>query len=206
MESKYKILIPKPCHENWEGMTPNSQGKFCGSCQKNVVDFTNKSAVEIQNYFAENTGKRICGRFEKTQLNSITLQIPHQLLFSQVHFHKMFLLALLIVMGTSLFSCSDSDGNKQKIDKVEVTEKDAAEELSITLGILIPPDPSEAKHFDHLPPPPPPAPKINEVQFVKPTEMEKVKVTQTKPKKLILSEELSGEVVVRKDSLNHNED
>ncbi len=36
----------------------------------------------------------------------------------------MFLLALFVVMGTSLFSCATVNGDKQKIEKVEVVEYD----------------------------------------------------------------------------------
>lgn len=186
-------------------MTPNVQGKFCGSCQKNVVDFTHKSAVAIQKYFTENTGKLICGRFEKTQLNTITLQIPQQLLFSQVHFHKMFLLALLIAMGYTLFSCSDSNGTKQKIDKVEVVIENTTEESNITIGMLIPPDP-QSTNTDTIFPPQPPALKIEEVRFVKPSKTGEIKVIETKPHELISPEEFMGKVIiVQKDSLNHDD-
>lgn len=194
MESKYKILIPEPCNENWDGMTPNAQGKFCGSCQKNVVDFTSKSAVEIQTYFTENTGKLICGRFEKTQLNTITLQIPQQLLFSQVHFHKMFLLALLITMGTSLFSCSDSNGNKQKIDKVEIVNEESVDSKNTILGMLIPPPPV----IDD---------KIDTIKIDKSTKTGEIKVIETNPKKPEKPPMLTGAVImVPKDSINPSED
>lgn len=137
MNSDYKINIPKPCFENWDAMTPNTLGKFCGSCQENVVDFTNKSAVEIQHYLMENRGKRVCGRFETSQLSSITIQIPQEVLWGQVHFHKMFLLALLIAMGTTLLSCADDKGNKQKIEKVEILEEKYIEESHRTTGIVL---------------------------------------------------------------------
>ena len=44
---KYIIRIPDPCHEDWNKMTPDDKGKFCNSCCKSVVDFTNKSDQEI---------------------------------------------------------------------------------------------------------------------------------------------------------------
>jgi hypothetical protein len=120
MERKYKITIPEPCHEDWNKMTPNDNGRFCGSCSKTVVDFTNKLPDEIQAYFLQHTN--VCGRFKKSQLDSITIQIPNRVLYTQTQYHKMFLLALFIAMGTTLFSCADKYGNKQKIDKIEVVE------------------------------------------------------------------------------------
>lgn len=121
METNYKIAIPKPCHEDWNQMTPDQTGRFCTSCVKSVVDFTNMKASEIQDYFIKNQGKSVCGRFKNEQLDTIIIQIPKDVLFSQVQFHKMFMLALLISMP-GILNCQNRNGNSQKIDKVEVID------------------------------------------------------------------------------------
>lgn len=133
MENKFKVTVPKPCHEDWNLMIPSDRGRFCNACTTQVVDFTNMSSDEIRDYLSKNTN--VCGRFKNEQLDSVIIQIPKSVVFSQVHFHKMFMLALLISMGTSLFSCQNSDGTKQKIENVEVVE----EEPRMTLGIILPP-------------------------------------------------------------------
>jgi hypothetical protein len=141
MERKYRITIPEPCHEDWNKMTPNENGRFCTSCVKTVVDFTTMLPEEVQHFFIKNQNRNICGRMRKSQLDSITILVPSGVLYSQTQYHKMFLLALFIAMGTTLFSCADKNGNKQKIDKIEVVEEivseDNEEEKPISLNKTI---------------------------------------------------------------------
>ncbi len=40
----------------------------------------------------------------------------------QKSFHKVFLLVLLIVMGTTLMNCTNKNGSKQRIDSIEVID------------------------------------------------------------------------------------
>ncbi|WP_289664750.1 energy transducer TonB [Flavobacterium panacagri] len=143
MERKYKIAIPEPCHEDWNKMIPTESGRFCMSCCKTVIDFTAMSSEEIQHYITQNQNNKICGRFKKSQLDTITIQIPDRVLYSQTHYHKMFLLALFITMGTTLFSCQGKDGNKKKIDKIEIVEaslpKKSVQKSNDTLKEATPP-------------------------------------------------------------------
>jgi hypothetical protein len=45
---KYLHLdIPEPCHEDWHKMSPEAQGRYCGSCQKTVTDFTSMSDTQL---------------------------------------------------------------------------------------------------------------------------------------------------------------
>lgn len=133
MERKHKISIPEPCYENWDQMTPNESGRFCMNCSKTVIDFTSMLPDEVQLYFIQNQNEGVCGRFKNSQLETITIQIPSRILHTQTQYHKMFLLALFIAMGTTLFSCSDRDGNKNRIDKVEIvnTEKNQDENKAV---------------------------------------------------------------------------
>ena len=174
MESKHKITIPEPCHENWDKMTPNENGRFCLSCSKTVVDFTTKLPDEIQHFFIQNQNQKVCGRFKNEQLESLIIQIPSQVLYSQTHYPKMFLLALFIAMGTTLFSCSDKDGNKNRIDKIEIVDNNVQNQneeeavsscyghqieskkvktkkpsYGFTTGMLVAPDYSETGNFNY---------------------------------------------------------
>lgn len=63
-----KITIPKPCHENWEMMTPEEKGRFCSVCSKTVRDFSVASDQEIIEAFSHSS-EDICGNFNASQLN-----------------------------------------------------------------------------------------------------------------------------------------
>lgn len=69
MSKSVNINVPKPCHENWHNMTSKEQGRFCGSCQKVVVDFTVMSDKELLDHISKAAGQSVCGRFANDQLN-----------------------------------------------------------------------------------------------------------------------------------------
>lgn len=60
------ISIPQPCHEKWNEMTPATEGRFCGSCAKTVIDFTKMSDEHIISYLSKSVN--VCGRFYQDQL------------------------------------------------------------------------------------------------------------------------------------------
>lgn len=71
------ITIPKPCQEKWSEMLPTANGRFCAVCQKNVVDFTQKSEKEILLYFLQNP--TTCGRFKQIQVNRDYTPMPESI-------------------------------------------------------------------------------------------------------------------------------
>ena len=68
MDKSIRVQVKEPCHENWQNMTENEKGRFCGSCQKTVVDFTLMSDKQILDHLSKATGKT-CGRFANDQLD-----------------------------------------------------------------------------------------------------------------------------------------
>lgn len=109
MEANFKITVPKPCHEDWNIMTPEETGRFCNNCVKSVVDFTSMKTPEINAFISAHEGEKICGRFKKEQVATFSIHIPQRVLRQNLPFQKAFLLVLFIVMGTSLFSCKNHD-------------------------------------------------------------------------------------------------
>ncbi len=155
---KTQISIPTPCHEDWNNMAPVEKGRFCSSCVKSVIDFTEMDDTEISSYMAENGSKRICGLFRNEQLEPAQIQIPESFLASKMPFHRAFFFAALAVMGSTLFSCTGHDG--QTIGKIAIVKdtvpppvKDTltAEDstrMFRTLGIVAtPPDTGNVAHF-----------------------------------------------------------
>ncbi|TAG56333.1 MAG: hypothetical protein EAZ27_05155 [Cytophagales bacterium] len=68
MSKNIKISIPKPCHEDRNKMLPTSNGYFCNSCEKEVIDFRNFSDADIQLFFKKMDGNSTCGIFNAPQL------------------------------------------------------------------------------------------------------------------------------------------
>tara|TARA_R110002050_G_scaffold57866_7_gene130221 strand:+ start:5298 stop:6143 length:846 start_codon:yes stop_codon:yes gene_type:complete len=145
MKNYYSISIPKPCHEDWNKMTPKDKGRFCNSCVKTVIDFTKMDTYEIQDFVNDNKNNRICGHFKQSQLDSINIYIPSKFIEQRQNFHKTFLLVLLIVMGTTLMNCTNKSGNKQKIDSIEVIDTLNNNRINILDGI------GEITEIDSLP-------------------------------------------------------
>jgi len=67
MKRKTYVTIPQSCHESWDAMTPQDKGRFCASCAKTVVDFSQMSDTQVLNYLSQAKG-RLCGRFAQEQL------------------------------------------------------------------------------------------------------------------------------------------
>ncbi|MGJ8683734.1 MAG: energy transducer TonB [Nonlabens sp.] len=182
MEKYYSLRIPEPCHEDWNLMTPSDKGRHCSSCDKTVIDFTVMSDYEIKDFLLMNQGKKLCGHVKKSQLDLIHVKVPVEVLNTHRLGYRCFLLALLVVMGTSLMSCKDDYGNKVKIDQVEVVDSlgQSFDDIPMLGGLHAPPmDPNSCKsaidstHQEQeedlipivgkLPVPPPPPPIVGEI-------------------------------------------
>jgi CarboxypepD_reg-like domain len=69
MKKDFSLSVPTPCHERWSEFTPTEKGRFCGSCQKEVIDFTQWNEEQIKRYFKQAT-QSTCGRFRAKQLTT----------------------------------------------------------------------------------------------------------------------------------------
>jgi len=100
MSKKIQLSIAEPCHENWENMNPVEKGKFCGSCQKQVVDFSNMSDGQIAEFFKKPSTGSVCGRFLSDQLDR-EIEIPRKRIPFVKQFFQIALPAFLISVKAS---------------------------------------------------------------------------------------------------------
>src|ERR1700741_655377 len=132
----YIVTIPEPCSEDWNKMQPDEKGRFCGSCNKSVYDFTAKTDSEIHEIITSNKDKHICGHFRKSQIDRpLNISIPIHLLPKGISQPRAFAIALFFVFGTMLFSCTNEKG--QVVNKIEVVDQE-----NNVVGAMLPPVPT----------------------------------------------------------------
>lgn len=127
-----QIKIAEPCHENWGTMTPNDQGRFCGSCQKTVVDFTRMSDAAIFR-FMEATTSSVCGRMSNDQQEKHYHALP-----ANSTSNSFSLRALVLGTAISTFSALQAQAQGKVVAKGEMKAEPIEQtalgdvELSIT--------------------------------------------------------------------------
>lgn len=114
---KINYKIEEPCHADWDQMTPETQGRFCASCSKTVVDFSTMSDFSIVSFLENNKHQAVCGRFAQDQLDkTYSWTKPHQSVF---HFD---LKAVALGLALSTFSALPSQAqNSSGIEQHDTT-------------------------------------------------------------------------------------
>ncbi len=70
MNNQFSIKVTTPCSENFNNFKATQKGGVCGSCKKEVIDFTRMNPQEITNYFQTKATHNTCGRFKNNQLTT----------------------------------------------------------------------------------------------------------------------------------------
>jgi hypothetical protein len=120
----YKISIDSPCTEQWDGMTVNEMGKFCGKCQKTVVDFTAFSDEDIIAYFTINKDKETCGRFYKKQLDRVIIPIDTYTFSFRMTARQRLLVLFLLFFGYDLYQVELVFGQNSPPDSIITNQID----------------------------------------------------------------------------------
>lgn len=114
MKTKSKhidISIENPCGQSFQDFHRTSNGGFCKSCRKEVIDFTHLSEGELFHFFEAETD-RVCGQFRPGQLRTLIYRRPTGLLkFSMLP-------AFVAVLAA--FSSADAHSSDIEIEKRSV--------------------------------------------------------------------------------------
>ncbi len=113
------VGIQQACSEDWSKMTPTEKGAFCQQCAKQVQDFTNKSKDEIKRTLLEMKDQPICMRMTAGQELALNAEFEAWRQQNKSNFQHLFIAALLIVFGLTLFSCED-ERYRKKISDTQV--------------------------------------------------------------------------------------
>lgn len=136
MAKQLQLTISELCHENWEAMTPVEKGRFCDSCQKQVVDFSGMSDRQVAEFFKKPSTGSVCGRFMSDQLDR-DIEIPKKRMPWVKYFFQFALPAFLLSLKTS-------SAKSQGQVKVTTTSK-SQQNIERTIGtpsIITPDKPS----------------------------------------------------------------
>ncbi len=147
----FKITIPKPCHEDWDKMSPNEKGKHCCVCEKTVVDFTVMEPQEIKSFFEAKKGEKVCGHFKTEQVDKHIPKFHQWLMKVQSTIENNFRVPVfgklaLGVVGFSMFvmGCSTNTKGKVKINDNKSNANDSVKysaQMYRTTGVAeIPPE------------------------------------------------------------------
>ncbi|AXO81560.1 hypothetical protein DZC78_14585 [Olleya aquimaris] len=106
MKNQINLNIKTPCQEKFSNFTPTTNGGFCNSCTKEVVDFTNWTPNQIALFFQNKNNLNTCGQFKNTQLTSYSKPIKQNKKLNLVSSIGLACLAFL-----SFFTAQAQDSN-----------------------------------------------------------------------------------------------
>lgn len=136
------VAINNPCHESWEKMNPEEQGRHCDQCCKIVVDFTKMSNKAIAKYLEQRREQKVCGRFKAEQVATLP-KVKVRFNFNIQRFAA----AVFLAFGAFLFaSCSSSKPREHEVmgdvayipdTTVKYQRQDSAQELKAAPEIKV---------------------------------------------------------------------
>lgn len=136
MKEKQTIIkIGYSCDANWQKMSPTEQGKFCHSCNKEVVDFTHFSDKRLIDYL-ENSKISVCGKVNNHQLNRTlispaTYQLPQ---FSRIYKFIASILFATIITKVEGQEPVQNESTEQHQPSTDVTTSNSRTENIIIKG------------------------------------------------------------------------
>ena len=125
------LRVDKACSENWDNMSPNSEGRFCHLCSKTVIDFTQLTPTEISEKLKDSKAN-ICAKLTKTQMMTPLLDGEKVKSYS-LPYSKVAAGVMIAASLTSIQSCNEPP-TKQNTELVSVHPTNAYNEFKQQLG------------------------------------------------------------------------
>ncbi|MEO7306591.1 MAG: hypothetical protein ABIR78_13915 [Ferruginibacter sp.] len=97
-------------------MIPDNTGRYCNSCKKSVIDFTEKTDGEIQQFISSHPNEQLCGRFKNSQVQRIVIDLPENIFSIRMPGWMRFLTACLLIFGISIFPFETSIAGKNAVE------------------------------------------------------------------------------------------
>ena len=164
MTNKLNISIESPCTEDWGKMTPCEKGRFCGKCQKEVVDFTKMTTDQVIDNLLKKSGQDICGLLRNDQLEKPKTKIQ-RMVFSlyekaSLHINTSGARFVILLAISSLLTLTGCENKKEEVKDTKQTQasvpvkecreelfmgKMAVEERPVVEQVEIPKQPSNIK-------------------------------------------------------------
>jgi hypothetical protein len=135
-----KVYIAKPCPANWDEMTGDERKRFCASCQKNVYNVKQMSAVEAAELIVETEGNACLRLYRRKDGTIITNDCPVGIRILRQAYRRM--AAAVFIMLSTVFgvpvACFAQERRLPRLDLYS----------SIVVGSYsVPPSPTESEQI-----------------------------------------------------------
>lgn len=132
MEQKFNLTISKPCSEKFSQFKQTSEGGFCSSCKKEVIDFRNLSDEQIVKYFNNRKGNT-CGYFDTSQLNRTIIKTDFK---RSTHFRFFRVAAIALLSFSSLHHIQAQEHKTEVIQNVNQLKDNQNSESKLQQSLL----------------------------------------------------------------------
>lgn len=137
------------CHEDWGKMSPSEKGRFCNTCQKEVIDFTVLSKSEIVEVFKQNNFQTLCARAEKSQLETIYIDSNIDNFTVKMPFWQKFLVILLVCFGPEMLNVQVVFSQDSLVEQTEILQDTIIVEDSLIVEVSDMKEHKESKRNKH---------------------------------------------------------
>ena len=141
--------IQNPCSKKWDSMKIEVDSRFCKHCEKNVIDFTQKTRTEILEYLLTNNNKKICGRVYSSQIDfSKNDLILHINLLEKKHKNSNLSFFLLAASTLFLLSCENNEIEQPLKEEIKIEETKQQTDSRVKSNIKVKTDTSKTHNKD----------------------------------------------------------